>query len=253
MIFWDFYNFLTVPRTVSNTCAQLVRGKSCANNVQHTERSSRATCRATCHVWYEGTAQLFSLTEFQSHLCQLDPTGWTISWWRSTLHQIYVSLILLAEPSDDEGALPIRFMSAWSYWLNHQMMKEHSPSDLCQLDLTGWTISWWRSTPHQIYVSLILLAEPSADEGALSIRFMSAWSYWLNHQLMKEHSSSNSIITTPYQSTLKETVYETFPAHLKKLFMRHFYILPTRSFNISPRDVQFSTQQILYLLSAASA
>ena len=45
-----FYNFLTAPRTVSNTYAQVARAKSCANHVQHFERLSRATCRVMCHV-----------------------------------------------------------------------------------------------------------------------------------------------------------------------------------------------------------
>ena len=44
------YNLLTAPRTVSNTYAQVARAQSCANHVQHIERLSRATCRATCHV-----------------------------------------------------------------------------------------------------------------------------------------------------------------------------------------------------------
>ena len=40
-----FYNLLTAPRTVSNTYTQVARAQSCANHVQHTDRSSRATCR----------------------------------------------------------------------------------------------------------------------------------------------------------------------------------------------------------------
>ena len=60
-------NFLTAPRTVSNTHAQ-VAGR---NRVQITCKTSSAyhvqhvVLRAT---WYEGTAQLLSLTEFKSHL-----------------------------------------------------------------------------------------------------------------------------------------------------------------------------------------
>ena len=38
-----FYNLLTVPRTVSNTYAQVARAQSCANHVQHIERLSRAS------------------------------------------------------------------------------------------------------------------------------------------------------------------------------------------------------------------
>ena len=72
-----FYNLLTAQRTVSNTYAQVARAQSCANHVQHIERLSRASVmlRAT---WYEGTAQLLSLTEFKSHLFELYLIGWTI-------------------------------------------------------------------------------------------------------------------------------------------------------------------------------
>ena len=35
---------LTVPRTVTNTYAQVARAQSCANHVQDIERFSRATC-----------------------------------------------------------------------------------------------------------------------------------------------------------------------------------------------------------------
>ena len=45
-----FYNFLTAPRTVSNTYAQVPQAQSCANYVKHIERLSRATCRVTCHL-----------------------------------------------------------------------------------------------------------------------------------------------------------------------------------------------------------
>ena len=44
------YYLLTAPRTVSNTHAQVAQAQSCANHVQHIERLSRATCRATCHL-----------------------------------------------------------------------------------------------------------------------------------------------------------------------------------------------------------
>ena len=47
------------------------------DHVQHIERLSRASVmlRAT---WYEGTAQLVSLTELKSHLFELYFIGWTI-------------------------------------------------------------------------------------------------------------------------------------------------------------------------------
>ena len=69
-LFEIFYNLLTAPRTVSNTHAQVAQAQSCANNVQHIERWSRASVmlRAT---WYEGTAQLLSLTELKWHLLEL--------------------------------------------------------------------------------------------------------------------------------------------------------------------------------------
>ena len=43
----EFYYFLTAPRTVSSTYAQVVRAKSCAIHVQHIERLSRATYRVS--------------------------------------------------------------------------------------------------------------------------------------------------------------------------------------------------------------
>ena len=49
-VFFFFNNFLTAPRTVSNTNAQVARVQSCANHVQHIQRLSRETCRVTCHV-----------------------------------------------------------------------------------------------------------------------------------------------------------------------------------------------------------
>ena len=62
----DFFTISPAPRTVSNTCAQVAR----ADHVQHIERLPRASVmvRAT---WYEGTAQLLSLTELKSHLFEL--------------------------------------------------------------------------------------------------------------------------------------------------------------------------------------
>ena len=77
MLFGIFYNLLSAPRTVSNMYAQVARAQSCANHVRHIERLSRASVmlRAT---WYEGTAQLLSLTELKSHLFELYFIGWTI-------------------------------------------------------------------------------------------------------------------------------------------------------------------------------
>ena len=72
-----FYNLLTAPRTVSNMYTQVAQAQLCANHVQHVKHLSRASVmlRAT---WYEGTAQLLSLTELQSHLFELYFIGWTI-------------------------------------------------------------------------------------------------------------------------------------------------------------------------------
>ena len=74
-----FYNLLTAPRTVSNTCAQVARvqttcNTSCAYLVQH------VMLRATR---YEETAQLLSWTQFKI--------------------AFIFSFILLAEPLTDEG------------------------------------------------------------------------------------------------------------------------------------------------------
>ena len=44
------YNLLTVPRTVSNSHALVARAQSCANNVQHIERLSCATCHVPCDM-----------------------------------------------------------------------------------------------------------------------------------------------------------------------------------------------------------
>ena len=71
----DIYHLLAAPQTVSNTYAQVAQAQSCANHAQYVERLLCATCRNT---WYEGTAQLLSLTEFKSHLFELYFIGWTI-------------------------------------------------------------------------------------------------------------------------------------------------------------------------------
>ena len=65
-----FYNLLTAPRTVYNTYAQVVGAQSCANHEQHIKRLSRASVMLSA-TWYEGTAQLLSLTEMKSHLFEL--------------------------------------------------------------------------------------------------------------------------------------------------------------------------------------
>ena len=57
--------------------AQVAGAQSCANHVQHIERLSRASVML-CATWYEGTAQLLSLTELKLHLFQLYFIGWTI-------------------------------------------------------------------------------------------------------------------------------------------------------------------------------
>ena len=64
------HNLLTAPRTVSNMYAQVAWAQSCADHVQHIERLSRASVMS-CATWYEGTAQLLSLTELKSHLFEL--------------------------------------------------------------------------------------------------------------------------------------------------------------------------------------
>ena len=66
-------DFLQSPHSAAN-CLQHVRssgpGAIVCKHVQHIERLSRASVmlRAT---WYEGTAQLLSLTELKSHLFEL--------------------------------------------------------------------------------------------------------------------------------------------------------------------------------------
>ena len=66
-----------MPRTVSNTYAQVAQAQLCANHVQHIERLSSATCHAACH------------------LARRDSSA--IKLWQSW-NRIYLSFILLAEP-----------------------------------------------------------------------------------------------------------------------------------------------------------
>ena len=75
-------DFLQSPHSTANCLqhvayVQVARAQSCANHVQHIEPLSLASVmlRAT---WYEGTAQLLSLTELKSHLFELYFVGWTI-------------------------------------------------------------------------------------------------------------------------------------------------------------------------------
>ena len=56
----DFYNLLTALWTVSNMCAQVTKSRA-AHWVL-------IACSMLCATWYEGTAQLFSLTELKSLL-----------------------------------------------------------------------------------------------------------------------------------------------------------------------------------------
>ena len=73
-----FYNLLTEPRSVSpahtlklpgRIRVQITGNTSSAYHVQH------VVLRA---MWYEGTAQLLSLTDFKSRLFDLYFIGWTI-------------------------------------------------------------------------------------------------------------------------------------------------------------------------------
>ena len=45
-----FFTISSQCRKLSNTHAHVAQAESCANHVQHIERLSRATCRATCHL-----------------------------------------------------------------------------------------------------------------------------------------------------------------------------------------------------------
>ena len=67
-----FFTVSSQRRELSPACtlAEVAQAQPCANHVQHIERLSRASVvlRAT---WYEGTAELLSLTELKSHLFEL--------------------------------------------------------------------------------------------------------------------------------------------------------------------------------------
>ena len=60
---------LQSPHRVAN-CLQHTRSSGPGIIVYKSRATHRAliTCSRSCATWYEGTAQLFSLTEFQSHL-----------------------------------------------------------------------------------------------------------------------------------------------------------------------------------------
>ena len=55
---------------LSATRMLVAQAQSCANHVQHIERLSRESVML-CATWYEGTAQLSSLTELKSQLFEL--------------------------------------------------------------------------------------------------------------------------------------------------------------------------------------
>ena len=73
-----FYYLLTVPRTVST---RMLKWRRCSCVPTH---PAIITCSALRATWYEGTAQLLSLTQ---------------------LNRIYFSIIILAEPLTDEGGV----------------------------------------------------------------------------------------------------------------------------------------------------
>ena len=114
----DFFNLLTAPRTVSNMYTQVARVQSCANHVQHIERLSRASVmlRAT---WYEGTAQLLSLTELKSHLCELYFIGWTIK-----LMKDFIFTFSFTRNSSKSMAP----LLSWSNWWNMSLIVALSKS-----------------------------------------------------------------------------------------------------------------------------
>ena len=64
--FFFFYSLLSTLRTVSNTYTQVAKAQSwCKSRATH---RAVITCNMLCARWYEGTAQLLSLTELKSHL-----------------------------------------------------------------------------------------------------------------------------------------------------------------------------------------
>ena len=103
-------DFLQSPHSAANCLQpQVARVQSCANHVQHIERLSYASVmlRAT---WYEGTAQLLSLTEFKSHLFQFFySVGWTIKPMKDGRKPVYPE----KTPGDERQKMP--HTTAWRF------------------------------------------------------------------------------------------------------------------------------------------
>ena len=72
-------DFLRSPHCAAN-CLQHVHFSGQGTIVWKSRATHRApiTCNMLCTIWYEGTAQLLSLTELKSHLFWLYLIGWTI-------------------------------------------------------------------------------------------------------------------------------------------------------------------------------
>ena len=84
--FSRFFTISSQCRELSlNTYAQVAQAQSCANHVQHIERLSRASVMLRS-TWYEGTAQLLSLTELKSHLFEFCFVGWVIKLMIINIH-----------------------------------------------------------------------------------------------------------------------------------------------------------------------
>ena len=78
-----FFATSSLRREPSSTCTVRSSGPgailSKSGATLSTYHVQHVVIRAT---WYEGTAQLLSLTEFKLHLFELYLTGWTINRWR---------------------------------------------------------------------------------------------------------------------------------------------------------------------------
>ena len=68
MLFEIFYNLLTVPRTVSNTSAQVAQAQPCANHVQHIERLSCASVSSAIKLDRVEIAFIWALFYWLNHL-----------------------------------------------------------------------------------------------------------------------------------------------------------------------------------------
>ena len=90
-------DFLQSPHSAAN-CLQHAHSSGPGAIVCKSRATHRAliTCNMSCYVlatWYEGTAQLLSLTELKSHLFELYFIGWsnllshpvTVHWHRATI------------------------------------------------------------------------------------------------------------------------------------------------------------------------